>query len=95
MAVGIDLALLKEFKSGSDVQSYAADLASKIRLTQDVIEQNMKDRALRSKVFYDKDTKEPQIAVGSIVLLFNDTLKIGVTKISQELGRPIPGCIKV
>jgi len=76
MAVGIDLALLKEFESGSDVQSYAADLASKVCLTQDVIEQNMKDRAVRSKVFYDKDTKEPQITVGSKVLLFNDALKI-------------------
>jgi len=37
----------------------------------------MKDRAARSKVFYDKFTKEPQISVGYKVLLFNDTLKVG------------------
>ena len=37
----------------------------------------MKDRAARSKVFYGKNTKEPQILVGSKVLLFNDTLKVG------------------
>ena len=37
----------------------------------------MTDRAVRSKVFYDKNTKEPQIAVGSKVLLFNDSLKMG------------------
>jgi len=77
LAVGIDLALRKEFKSASNVQSYAADLASKLRLTQDIIEQNMKDRAVRSKVFYDKNTKERQIMVGSNVLLFNDTIKAG------------------
>jgi len=75
ITVGIDLALLKKFESVSDVQSYAADFASKLRLTQDVIGQNMKDRAVRAKAFYDTDTKEPQIMVGSKVLLFNDTLK--------------------
>ena len=77
MAVGIDLALLKEFESASDATAYAADLASKLRLTQDVIEENMKDRAVMSKEFYDKDTKELQITVGSKVLLFNDALEIG------------------
>jgi len=65
ITVGIDLALLKKFESVSHVQSYAADFASKLRLTQDVIGQNMKDRAVRAKVFYDTDTKEPQIMVGS------------------------------
>jgi len=77
ITVGFDLALLKEFESGSDVQAYAADLTSKVRLTQEVIQQNMTDRAVRSKIFYDKNTKEPQITVGSKVLLFNDALKIG------------------
>jgi len=71
MTVGIDLALLKESESASDVQSYITDLASKLRLTQDVIEQNMKDRAVRSKVFYDNDTKKPQITVGFKVLRYD------------------------
>jgi len=77
MTVGFDLALLKELESASNIQAYAADLASKIRLTHDVIQQNLTDRAVRSKEFYDKNAKEPQIAVGSKVLLFNDALKIG------------------
>ena len=77
MTVGFDLTLLKEFESASDIQAYTADLASKVRLTHDVIEKNLKDRAVRSKVFYDKDTKVPQITIGSKVLLFNDALKIG------------------
>ena len=75
MTVGIDLTLLKEVESASNAQSYAADLASKLRVTQEVIDKNMKDRAIRSKVVYDKNAKEQQISVGSKVLLFNDTLK--------------------
>jgi len=77
ITVGFDLTLLKEFESGLNIQAYTADLASKVRLTQDVIEKNLKDRAVRSKLFYDKNTKVPQITVGSKVLLFNDALKIG------------------
>ena len=49
MTVGIDLTLLKEVESASNAQSYAADLASKLRVTQEVIDKNMKDRAIRSK----------------------------------------------
>ena len=52
MTVGIDLALLEEFESASNAQSYAAALASKLRVTQEVIAKNMKDRAIRSKVIY-------------------------------------------
>ena len=63
--------------SASNVQTYAADLASKVRLTHDIIQKNMTDRAVRSKEFYDKNTEVPQIVVGSKVLLFNDALKPG------------------
>ena len=46
LTVGRDLALLKKFESVSDVQSYAADFASKLHLTQDVIGQNMKGKGI-------------------------------------------------
>ena len=77
MTVGFDLSLLKEFESAPNIQAYAADLASKVRLTHDIIQKNMTDRAVRSKEFYDKNTRVPQIAVGAKVLLFNDALKPG------------------
>jgi len=77
MSVGIDLTLLKQFESAPTTQAFTSDLISKLQLTHQVIQENMKDRAQRSKVFYDKNSKEPEIAVGSKVLLHSNVLKTG------------------
>jgi len=77
MTVGVDLALLKEFDSAPNTQAFTADLVSKLKLTHDIIGQNMHDSAQRSKVFYDRNTKTPKIAVGSKLLLHYDVLKPG------------------
>ena len=49
MTLGIDLALLKEFDSAPNTQTFTADLVLKLQLTQDIIRQNMHDSAQRSK----------------------------------------------
>jgi len=49
MEVGLDLALLKEYESSPTTQTSTSDLISKIKLTEEVIQQNMKDSADRSK----------------------------------------------
>ena len=77
MSVGIDLSLLQEFESAPDIQTFTSDIISKLQLTHDVIQKNMKDSAERSKVFYDKNTKEPDIPLGSKVLLHSDAVKTG------------------
>jgi len=69
MTVGIDLVLLKEFDSAPNTQAFTADLASKLQLTHEIILKNMHDSAQRSKVFYDRNIKTPEIAVCSKVLL--------------------------
>jgi len=45
MELGIDLALLKEHESSPTTQTFTSDLISKIKLTQEVIQQTMKDSA--------------------------------------------------
>jgi len=75
MIVGIDLALLKETESSPNIQSCMSDLVSKLQLTHDVIQESMKDSAVKSKVFYDRNTKVPEITVGSKVLLHSNVLK--------------------
>jgi len=77
MEVGIDLALLKEYESSPTTQTFTSDLISKIKLTQEVVQQNMKDSADRFKTVYDRNTKEPEIQVGDKVLLHSTVLKKG------------------
>ena len=77
MTVGIDLAVLKEIESAPTTQSFTSDLISKIKVTQEVIQKNMKDSTERSKIFYNRNSKEPEIEVGSNVLLHSSVLKTG------------------
>jgi len=64
MELGIDLALLKEYESSPTTQSFTTDLISKIKMTHEIIQENMTESAQRSKTFYDKNAKEPEIEVG-------------------------------
>jgi len=77
MTLGIDLNLLNECETAPTTSAFISDLASKLRITHDIVKSNMKDSAQRSKTFYDVNTKTPEITVGSKVLLHNDTVKPG------------------
>jgi len=60
MIVGIDLALLKETESSPNIQSFMSDLVSKLQLTRDVIQESMKDSAVKSKVFFTTEIPKYQ-----------------------------------
>jgi len=60
MIVGIDLALLKETESSPNIQSFMSDLVSKLQLTRDVIQESMKDSAVKSKVFFTAEIPKYQ-----------------------------------
>ena len=77
MSVGIDLSLLKDFESAPNIQTFTSDIISELQLTHDVIQKNTKDSAERSKVFYDKNTKQPDIPLGSKVLPHSDVVRTG------------------
>jgi len=46
-------------------------------MTHEIIQENMTESAQRSKKFYDKNAKEPEIEVGAKVLLHSSALKTG------------------
>ena len=75
MTLGIDLSLLNECETAPSTSAFVSDLASKMKITHDIVQSNMRDSALRSKSFYDVNTKTPEITVGAKVLLFDDTVK--------------------
>jgi len=75
MELGIDLALLKEYESLPTTQSFTTDLISKIKMTQEIILEDITESAQRCKKFYDKNAKEPEIEVGAKVLLHSSALK--------------------
>jgi len=77
MELAIDLALLKEYASSPTTQSFTTDVISKIKTTQEIIQENMTESAQRSKKFYDTNAKEPEIEVGAKVLLHSSALKTG------------------
>lgn len=60
MIVGIDLALLKETESSPNIQSFMSDLVSKLQLTRDVIQESMKDSAVKSEVFFTAEIPKYQ-----------------------------------
>jgi len=68
MSMGIDLDSLQHCQSATSAQAYIEDLKSKLQLTHDIVQQNMRDSAQRSKKFYDKNTKTPDINIGFKVL---------------------------
>ena len=77
MSLGIDLTLLEQCEAAPTTQSFTTDLVSKLKITHDIVQKNMQDSALRSKTFYDRTTKTPDIMVGSKVLLHHNVVKTG------------------
>jgi len=77
MSMGIDLDLLQHCESATSAQAYVEDLKSTLQLTHDIVQQNMRDSAQRSKKLYDKNTNTPDINIGYKVLLHYDVVKPG------------------
>ena len=64
MSLGIDLQLLQEIDSAPSTDAYMTDLKSRLELTHDIVQKNMTDSAQRTKLFYDRNTRTPDISVG-------------------------------
>jgi len=77
MSMGIDLQLLQESENAPSTSVHVVDLISKLKLIQDIVQQNMTDSGQRVKQFYDVTTQTPQITVGSKVLLHSSVIKPG------------------
>jgi len=77
MRLGIDVKLLQEFEKAPDMQVYMSDLVPKLKLTHELIQQNLKDKNIVAKQYYDKDSREVSFEIGDKVLLHDPTTKVG------------------
>jgi len=77
MVTGIDANLLQDFSKSPDMQSYMTHLVPKLKLTHDIIQQNLRDGQIKSKRHYDQTSEEPEIQVGEKVMMHDPTTKIG------------------
>ena len=77
MNLGIDITLMNEFHKAPDIQSYTAELLPRLKLTHDIIKQNLQDSQVKMKKYYDVKSEEPKFEIGSKVLLHDPTTKQG------------------
>ena len=76
MVTGIDANLLLDFSKSPNMQSYMTHLVPRLKLTHDIIQQNLRDGQVKSKQHYDQSSEEPEMQVGE---------KVGCTILLQRL----------
>ena len=64
MVTGIDANLLQDFSKSPNMQSYMTHLVPRLKLTHDIIQQNLRDGQIKSKQHYDQSAEEPELQVG-------------------------------
>jgi len=77
MVTGIDANLLQDFSKSPDMQSYMTHLVPRLKLTHDIIQQNLRDGQIKSKQHYDRSSEEPEMQVGEKVMMHDPVTKIG------------------
>ena len=75
MQLGIDLQLLQEMEKSTDLQSYTSELIPRLRMTHDIIQQNLKDNNDEMKRRYDQNTQTPNFQLGDKVMVFQPAIK--------------------
>ena len=77
MVTGIDTNLLQDFSKSPNMQSYMTHLVPRLKLTHDIVQQNLRDGQIKSKQRYDENSEEPKMQVGEKVLMHDPTTKTG------------------
>jgi len=78
MRLEIDVNLLQEIEKAPDMQVYMTNLVPKLKLTHDMIQQNLQDKNVVAKQYYDKWSEVISLQIGDKMLLHDPTTKIGV-----------------
>lgn len=68
-------ALMKPPKPMYNYDDYAQELKERLRATNRIARENIKDEKIKSKKNYDKKTKEIKFQIGDKVLIFDKTLR--------------------
>jgi len=89
MNVPIDTTLMTDIETAPAIQRYTAELIPKLKLVQQAVQENLEDSNIASKQIYDRKSREPDIAIGSKVLLHDPTTKKGeCSKLKQRYIGP-------
>jgi len=76
----IPTALKKPPKPTYNYENYAEELKEKIRATNQIARENIREEKQKSKKHYDKSTKEIEFKIGDQVLIYDETLRRGRSK---------------
>jgi len=77
MVTGIDANLLQDFSKSPNMQSYMTHLVPRLKLTHEIIQQNLRDGQVKSKQQYDQSSEEPELQVGEKVMMYDPATKTG------------------
>ena len=79
MLLSFDAKVLEEVEITDTKHDYIKQMAEQIRLTQNIVKQNMLLNASEMKRKFDQKSKQPHFAVGQRVLKDNPTTPVGST----------------
>jgi len=79
MLLSFDAKVLEEVEITDTKHDYIKQMAEQIRLTQNIVKQNMLLNASEMKQKFDQKSKQPHFAVGQRVLKHNPTTPVGST----------------
>ena len=68
---------LLDFSKSPNMQSYMTHLVPRLKLTHDIIQQNLREGQEKSKQRYDQSAEEPELQVGEKVMMQDPTAKTG------------------
>jgi len=77
MNFAIDTTLLTDVETAQDLQGYTTHLIPKLKQVHEAIQDNQKDSNITSKRTYDRNSRDPDIVLGSKVLMHDATTKKG------------------
>jgi len=76
----IPTTLTKPPKPTYNYEDYAQELKERIRATNQIAKENVREEKRKSKEYYDKKTTETAFRAGDKVLIFDETLRRGRSK---------------
>ncbi|VDI57047.1 Hypothetical predicted protein [Mytilus galloprovincialis] len=80
MPLPIDTALIPEELITQSPEKYMDQLINRIKIIQDIANSNLEEAQQKSKIYYDKSTKQPKFKVGDHVLLKVEKFQVGKKK---------------
>ena len=80
MPLPIDTALIPEELITQSPEKYMDQLINRIKIIQDIAKSNLEEAQQKSKIYYDKSTKQPKFKVGDHVLLKVEKVQVGKKK---------------